>query len=65
MIEPRSPSPLLRGGRVFTAGPAGWTEAVAYRGARIEAVGTLSDLLDRFPDARADRRRWPHGAARA
>ena len=43
---------MVRGGRVFTASPAGWTEAVAYRGARIEAVGTLTDLLDRFPDAR-------------
>ena len=39
------------GGRVFTASPAGWTEAVAYRGTRIEAVGTVTDLLDRFPDA--------------
>ena len=52
MIEPAQPVTVLRGGRVFTAAPAGWTEAVAYRGARIEAVGTLSDLLDRFPDAR-------------
>ena len=46
------PVTVLRGGRVFTAGPAGWTEAVAYRGARIAAVGTVTDLLDRFPDAR-------------
>ena len=52
MIEPARPVTVLRGGRVFTAALEGWTEAVAYRGARVEAVGTLSDLLDRFPDAR-------------
>ena len=42
---------LLGGGRVFTAATDPWAEALVYRGARIVAVGALSDLLERFPAA--------------
>jgi predicted amidohydrolase YtcJ len=45
---------VLAGGRVFTSEASGppWAEALAIQGDRIAAVGSLEELIARFPDAR-------------